>query len=207
MSLRHAVLGLLAEKPSSGYDLLKQFDSSLAMVWPAKQSQVYGELAKLSEAGLIEVTGTGARNRREYGITEAGSAELQQWLTEPGGDAAYRSAALLRVFFLWTLPREDGAAYLKEFARRNEARHAGLERVRDESTWVGDPAQVCEWLALEFGIRSSEAAGKWAAWAAEQFTEHVDAARDRADPEPAVSDHSAGADSTGGRPGTDSPEG
>ncbi|MFI9271734.1 PadR family transcriptional regulator [Kitasatospora sp. NPDC052896] len=173
MSLRHAVLGLLAETPSSGYDLLKRFESSLAMVWPAKQSQVYGELARLSEAGLIEVTGTGARNRREYGITDTGRAELQRWLTESGGDSAYRSAALLRVFFLWTLPREEGAAYLKEFARRNQDRHTFLESLRDGAEWAGDPAQVCEWLALEFGIRNSETTGQWADWAAEKLTEHL----------------------------------
>ncbi|WP_329585079.1 PadR family transcriptional regulator [Kitasatospora sp. NBC_01250] len=173
MSLRHAVLGLLAETPSSGYDLLKRFESSLAAVWPAKQSQVYGELAKLSEAGLIEVTGTGARNRTEYGITDAGRAELKEWLTGPGADAAYRSAALLRVFFLWTLPREEGAAYLKEFARRNQERNAVLARVREEAEWIGDPVQVCEWLALEFGIRASQSAGDWADWAAEQLNEHL----------------------------------
>ncbi|MCC9311292.1 PadR family transcriptional regulator [Kitasatospora sp. RB6PN24] len=173
MSLRHAILGLLAETPSSGYDLMKRFETSLAHVWPAKQSQVYGELAKLSEAGLIEVTGTGARNRREYGITDAGRAELKEWMTGPGADGAYRSAALLRVFFLWTLPREEGAAYLKEFARRNQERHAFLEAVRDGAQWRGDPVQVCEWLALEFGIRGSKSTGEWAEWAAEQLTEHM----------------------------------
>jgi PadR family transcriptional regulator AphA len=173
MSLRHAVLGLLAETPSSGYDLIKRFESSLAFVWPATRSQVYGELGKMSEAGLIEVTGTGARNRTEYGITDAGREELKEWLTGPGADAAYRSAALLRVFFLWTLPREEGAAYLKEFARRNLELHAGLARVRDEAEWVGDPAQVCEWLTLEFGIRASKSTGEWAEWAAERLTEHL----------------------------------
>ena len=173
MSLRHAVLGLLAETPSSGYDLLKRFESSLAFVWPAQHSQVYGELGKLAEAGLIEVTGTGARNRREYGITETGRAELNRWLTEPGADSAYRSAALLRVFFLWALPREEGAAYLKEFARHNQERHAGLTSLRDQAEWVGDPVQVCEWLALEFGIRASQSSGQWAEWAAEQLTEHL----------------------------------
>ena len=44
MSLRHALLGLLAEHPASGYDLLKQFEGSLAFVWPATQSQLYTEL-------------------------------------------------------------------------------------------------------------------------------------------------------------------
>lgn len=174
MSLRHALLGLLSQSPSSGYDLLKRFDSSLAMVWPAQRSQVYGELGKLSEAGLIEVVSTGARNRSEYGITDAGRAELRHWMTEPAAATPYRSAAVLRVFFLWTLPREEGAEYLKEFARRNQQRNAGLGRLRDETPWRGDPVQVCEWLALEFGIRASEAAGLWGDWAAEQLAERLD---------------------------------
>ncbi len=45
MSLRHALLGLLSEGPASGYDLLKLFDNSLANVWPATQSQLYGSSA------------------------------------------------------------------------------------------------------------------------------------------------------------------
>ena len=167
MSLRHALLGLLAQSPSSGYDLLKRFDESLAFVWPAQRSQVYGELGKLSEAGLIEVTSTGARNRSEYDITEAGRAELREWMTEPVTHSSYRSAALLRVFFLWTLSPEEGAEYLKEFARRNQMRNAGLERLRNETPWHGDPVQICSWLALEFGISSSKAATQWGDWAAE----------------------------------------
>lgn len=56
MSLRHALLGLLVDRPASGYDLLKLFDTSLAHVWPATQSQLYGELNRLAEAGLVGVT-------------------------------------------------------------------------------------------------------------------------------------------------------
>lgn len=70
MSLRHAVLGLLAESPASGYDLMKMFNASLANVWPATQSQVYGELTKLTTAGLVEVAAHGpaaARSTRSQG--------------------------------------------------------------------------------------------------------------------------------------------
>lgn len=69
-------------------------------------------------------------------------------------------------------PLQEGAAYLKEFARRNSERHTFLERLRDEADWHGDPVQVCEWPALEFGIRGSQSAGEWADWAAGQLTEH-----------------------------------
>ena len=61
VSLRIAALGLLAQHPGSGYDLLKRFEKSMANVWPATQSQLYGELNKLADAGLIEVSPTSAR--------------------------------------------------------------------------------------------------------------------------------------------------
>lgn len=173
MSLRHALLGLLAEQPASGYDLLKRFETSLALVWPAQRSQVYGELTQLDQQGLIEVTGTGARNRREYGITETGRAELRRWMTDPEIDLVYRSAALLRVFFLWTLSREEGAHYLTDFAQLNAERLTALEAMRDNAEWVGDPVQVCGWLALEFGIRASGNGRDWAEWATEKLTEHT----------------------------------
>ncbi|MEU9447507.1 PadR family transcriptional regulator [Streptomyces sp. NPDC048277] len=173
MSLPHALLGLLAEQPASGYDLLKRFETGLAIVWPAQKSQVYGELAKLSENGLIEVTGTGARHRREYGITDAGRAELRRWLTEPGLDLAFRSAALLRVFFLWTLTREEGAGYLEKFAETNRERLAALQSIHDNAEWAGDPVQVCGWLILEYGLRGSKTSAEWASWAAEQLTERL----------------------------------
>ncbi|MCX4747817.1 hypothetical protein OG455_20230 [Kitasatospora sp. NBC_01287] len=69
--------------------------------------------------------------------------------------------------------RQCGAACLKEFARRNQERNAVLERVREEAQWIGDSVQVCEWLALEFGIRASQSAGDWADWAAEQLNAPV----------------------------------
>ena len=78
VSLRMAALGLLAQQPGSGYDLLRTFEKSMANVWPATQSQLYGELNKLADAGLIEVTDIGPRGRKEYRITEAGRDELRR---------------------------------------------------------------------------------------------------------------------------------
>ena len=98
MSLRIAALGLLAHEPGSGYDLLKHFEKSMANVWPATQSQLYGELNKLADTGLIEVSDIGPRGRKEYRITEAGRAELRRWVTDPHDVPPFRSAELLRVF-------------------------------------------------------------------------------------------------------------
>src|SRR6476620_5952588 len=92
MSLRMAALGLLARQPGSGYDLLREFEKSMANVWPATQSQLYGELNKLADTGLIEVTDIGPRGRKEYRITEAGRVELRRWVTDPHDDPPFRSA-------------------------------------------------------------------------------------------------------------------
>ena len=78
VSLRIAALGATGRRnPGSGYDLLKHFEKSMANVWPATQSQLYGELNKLADAELIEVSAIGPRGRKEYRITEAGRAELR----------------------------------------------------------------------------------------------------------------------------------
>ena len=61
-TLRYAILGLLNRKAMTGYDLSKEFQTSLAEFWHAKHSQIYPELKSLAEDGLItfqtEITGT-----------------------------------------------------------------------------------------------------------------------------------------------------
>ena len=96
----------------------------MANVWPATQSQLYGELDKLAAEGLIEVIELGARGRKEYTITEAGRAELRRWLTSPQDAPAFRSAQLLRVFLLDELTPVQARQYLDVLAlpRRKRAR-------------------------------------------------------------------------------------
>src|SRR3954454_9209461 len=105
-SLRMAALGLLAQEPGSGYDLLKHFEASMGNVWPATQSQLYGELNKLADAGHIEVSEVGPRGRKENAITDAVREELHRWMISPQEDPVFRSAQLLRVFLLDKLPVE-----------------------------------------------------------------------------------------------------
>ncbi|MEV4437395.1 PadR family transcriptional regulator [Streptomyces sp. NPDC049577] len=171
MSLRNAMLGLLAERPASGYDLMKRFETSLANVWPATQSQVYGELAKLSKAGLLEVSSEGPRGRKEYAITEEGLAELRHWLIETEPERIRRSDTLLRVFFLNLLTPVEALAYLTTEAERAAGRYAALKKLEESIEWDDDPLAVYGRLALEYGLRSTATHEEWARWAAEQIKE------------------------------------
>ncbi|HME46772.1 PadR family transcriptional regulator [Mycobacterium sp.] len=164
MSLRHAALGLLAQHPASGYDLLKKFQLSMANVWPATQSQLYGELGKLAAAGLIEVTELGPRGRKEYAITKAGRAELHRWMTSPQDDPAFRSAQLLRVFLLGELTSAQAREYLEALRAHADSEHARYAQIRDSYDWSGGDADFFGRAALENGLRFTQMESEWASW-------------------------------------------
>ena len=117
MALRYALLGALADQPRTGYALLKHFEQSLAYAWPASHSQIYPELARLLDDGLIEQTGSGARNSKTYAVTDVGLAEVRRWLRESEPDRRVRSDAALRTFFLWLLEPAEAAERLDGRAR------------------------------------------------------------------------------------------
>jgi PadR family transcriptional regulator AphA len=182
MSLRHAMLGLLSEGPASGYDLMGRFEASLSYVWPATQSQVYTELGKLAEAGLIEVNAEGPRGRKEYALTDAGLAELRHWMTEVEPVRFRRSDLMLRVFFLGVVSTEEARAYLERQAESGRREHEELERIRPlVEEHADDPLSTYGRLPLEWGLRATKLQAEWAEWAVEELTEPSKPTGDRAE--------------------------
>ena len=184
MSLRHAVLGLLADGPASGYDLLKMFDRSLAFVWPASQSQLYGELNRLADDGLIEVSNEGPRGRKDYAITDHGRTELEQWITDVEPDRIRRNEAMLRVFFLGTVGPEHAKAYLEREATVHQNLQQLLETIEHDTDWDANAFSRYGYLVIESGRRYAEVQAQWARWAVTQ----VDAltAQETHEPSPAT---------------------
>jgi DNA-binding PadR family transcriptional regulator len=87
MSVRHALLALLSEGPKYGLQLREEFEANTGQVWPLNVGQVYTTLQRLERDGLVTAPGdTGETEpgpQKAYRITEAGSAELAQWLRVP----------------------------------------------------------------------------------------------------------------------------
>jgi DNA-binding PadR family transcriptional regulator len=167
VSLRFAALGLLAQHPGSGYDLLKRFEVSMANVWSATQSQLYGELNKLADAGLIEVTDVGPRGRKEYRVTATGHAELVRWLTDPDDDPPMRRPDLVRVFLLGELDPDAARRYAVSFVEHAGSELKRLEHLRDSVPWRADDADFYARAALEFGLRDADMEEQWARWLVE----------------------------------------
>jgi PadR family transcriptional regulator, regulatory protein AphA len=160
MALRYALLGSLADQPRTGYALLKHFEQSLAYAWPASHSQIYPELARLLDEGLIEKTETGARNSKTYAVTTAGLDALRTWLRETTPDRRVRSDAALRSFFLWLLePAEAEAQLLEERAYWGGVLDE-FRRIEAEPTGRNKKARTFR-IALDGGIRVVEARLGW----------------------------------------------
>lgn len=99
MSLPHAILTALLEKPSSGLELTRRFDKSIGFFWSATHQQIYRELGKLEETGLIRaLPAPPSRGRRkEYEVLPAGRAEVARWVSRSQDPKPVRDALLLRV--------------------------------------------------------------------------------------------------------------
>lgn len=164
MSLRMAALGLLAQQPGSGYDLLRRFEKSMANVWPATQSQLYGELNRLADRGLIEVTEVGPRGRKVYRATESGRAELLRWVANPQEDPPFRSPELLRIFLLGELPRADAAVHVQALIEQAESELARLQALRDGLHLDDSDDAFYGNAALEYGLRFEAMQADWARW-------------------------------------------
>jgi DNA-binding PadR family transcriptional regulator len=170
MSLRYGLLGLLAEGPASGYDLSRRFQEVLGAVWPAQHPQIYSELGRLAEAGLIEVDSHGPRQRKAYRITEAGLAEVRRWLCDDPVDHTMRLESVLRSVFFWLMSPEELAGHLSrehDFFVATAAALRELAGAKDRGEFGGSPQTRSLRIAAEAGIRVYEALGSWAEWAEE----------------------------------------
>ena len=86
MSVRHALLALLSDGPKYGLQLREEFEANTGQVWPLNVGQVYTTLQRLERDGLVSAVDSESGDpgpQKAYRITEAGSAELAQWLRVP----------------------------------------------------------------------------------------------------------------------------
>ncbi|MFF9011709.1 PadR family transcriptional regulator [Streptomyces sp. NPDC014870] len=100
MSLPHAILTALLEKPSSGLELTRRFDRSIGYFWSATHQQIYRELGKLEQAGHIRALPAPVPARgqkKEYEVLPAGRTELADWVARTEDPKPLRSALLLRM--------------------------------------------------------------------------------------------------------------
>lgn len=131
MSLPHAILTALIEKPSSGLDLARRFDKSIGYFWSATHQQIYRDLGKLEESGFIraradDVVAQG--QRKTFDVLPAGRAELERWVAEEQDPRPIRDPMFLRVRAAAVV---GGAGLVDELARHLELHRHQLQLYLD----------------------------------------------------------------------------
>ena len=156
MSLPHALLTALVERPASGSDLAARFDRSIGYFWNASHQQIYRELARLEASGLIESRPeqTGRGRKRAYQILAPGRAELERWVGQGEAAPPLRDELMVRLWAEATI----GPAGLVDLVRRRRDQHrdklALYERfmAREYPEAQTDRALALRRLVLKAGI-------------------------------------------------------
>lgn len=137
---RFAILGLLAERPYSGYELKQVVELRFALFWRESYGQLYPELKRMEGEGLVTSQTTGSRRKTTYAVTDTGKAALVAWLGQPSEPDLVRSERLLKLYF---------AAFADPATRQGH-----LDQLRDETrrtvVWLEQAeAQLCALLEAD----------------------------------------------------------
>lgn len=166
-----ALLGLLARGPGTGYDLTRQMHRPVGYFWSAQHSQIYGELTRLEQDGLIrgrDVEGAGPRQSRRWSITGAGRRALHAFVTTPPPDRPTRSRLAVQAYSLWLADPDAARAMVQQVRRRHVELLADYAHEDAElgSAAVGDP-EFGNAAALRMGVLGAEGMVAWCDWVLE----------------------------------------
>ena len=175
----YVILGHLALRSWSTYELAQQMKRSTRHYWPRAESKIYEEPKKLVAHGLAGATReyTGRRPRTIYAITDTGRRALRRWLDEPGHPPLVEFEGMVKVLFAEQGTKQQLLSTLRSVrdqAQQTRAEH--IELAADLAHTGGpfpDRLHVNE-LVFKFMWEQTETVIRWATWAERQVAEWPD---------------------------------
>ncbi|MFC5029108.1 PadR family transcriptional regulator [Streptomyces sp. DSM 41987] len=172
MSLPHAILTALLEKPSSGLEPTRRFDRSIGFFWSATHQQIYRELGKLEQGGLIHALAQSPSRgqKREYEVLPAGRAELTTWVATSQDPKPIRDALLLRLRAAAVVGRDGLEPELERHLADHRRQLAEYTAIEERDFAAGDPSgeDRLRHLVLRAGIGLETF---WIEWLTESLAE------------------------------------
>ena len=171
MSLTHAIMTSLLEKPCTGAELARRFDKSLGYFWQATHQQIYRELGKMELSGLIAAHGmpTARGQQRQFAVLAAGRSELASWCAQEGALRPIKDALLVRMRAAAVLGATGGDTVdiLTEM-RRHMLLHgevlARYEAIEAHDFPAGSPRSVADEMQLAVVRAGIAYENSWLAW-------------------------------------------
>jgi DNA-binding PadR family transcriptional regulator len=163
MSIKHAILGLLADRPLHGYELKAAYEEELVPSAQLNYGQVYTTLDRLGRDGLVAhevVSQTERPDKKVYALTPAGRRELKDWLSRPSQlDLDLRNETFLKLILARHLKDSDPLSILAVERRASFARLHEVTQARACAQLERAPLQTL--LVLDLAVLRLEAFIKW----------------------------------------------
>ena len=166
----YAMLGMLAVRSWTTYELAKQMDRGLGRLWPRARSNLFNEPKKLVAHGLAVASQehTGRRARTVYTITPAGRDALRGWLATPGHGPVLEFELMLKVFFADHGSRTDALAAvgrIRDWASERTAENVAIARGYVAGTGPFPERAAVLAVVGRFLTDYADMVGNWADWA------------------------------------------
>ncbi len=163
MSVRHAVLGLLAQRPRHGYELHAAFEAVVggAQNWDVKPAQIYATLTRLEENGLVvenSIEQDGGPEKRVYAITDEGRAALRVWYQEAVAREHQRDEFFIKLMLCLVTGASDPAQIIQ--TQRGKL-YQELHSVTVQRTRLNPRYELAKILLLDKTIMYLEADLRW----------------------------------------------
>ncbi len=176
MSLPHAILTALLERPSSGLELTRRFDRSIGYFWSATHQQIYRELGKLEAEGHIRALASTQPTRgqkKSYEVLPAGRAELARWTAASQEPKPHRDTMLLRLRASAVVGTEGIEADLRRHLALHQRQLAEYREIeeRDFPPGTDSPQDRLQHLVLRAGIDLETFWTQWLTHALAEFAE------------------------------------
>jgi PadR family transcriptional regulator AphA len=154
------LLGMLSLGMNTGYDIKQLADKSTRHFWQISYGQIYPELRRLEEQGLVagREEPSGGRARTVYALTAAGAEALRGWLRQTGELVfEQRCETMLKLFFSDAAEPELRAAHIRVFRQVTERKLAGLLELQQVAETMPDGPR----LTLDFGVAQMQFMVDW----------------------------------------------
>ncbi|MDX2205240.1 MAG: PadR family transcriptional regulator [Hyphomicrobiaceae bacterium] len=186
MALAEAILVCLTERPMTGYELAKAFDSSIGFFWRAAHQQIYRELQGLRGEGLVdseEVIQSGRPNKTIYTVNAQGLRHLREWSRQGSERPPTRDNLFVKLYALDCVDLAAVRAEIAERLVRHKARLALYERIEAKrfSGRIKDLRRTGLKLGLQMGLTAERGHIAWCQTALATLDQHLEkpARRDR----------------------------
>jgi DNA-binding PadR family transcriptional regulator len=170
MSLAYAILAVLTDQESSGYDLAKYFEASVGNFWAATHQQIYRELSQLETKGWIKsqvVEQEDRPNKKLFALTPLGKSSMVEWMVQPSKPSKHKEEILVKLFAGQLI---EPTVLIAELQRVQKAHQQQLQEYQlIAQQFFQHPSTLpyaakCQYLTLRQGICHET---NWIDWCAE----------------------------------------